>query len=278
MREADIPAVHELAGETFADLDRRMGEEPRPPRDPAPAYVRFRHLLRTDPGGAWVAEREDGALAGCAVALVREGIWGLSQLVVRPREQSAGLGRALLRRAHEYGGTTARGRIVVASSDPRALRSYVRLGLTPHPCLHAEGVPQAVSGPPGVRPGTLADLPLTEAVDRRVRGAAHGHDIAALLDAHLTLLVAPERGYAVTGADELRLLAAVDAAAGRDLLLAVLARADGARFAVRWLTGAQDWAVRTCVEAGLELSVGGAVCLAGDIGPFRPYLPSGSYL
>lgn len=277
MRDADVPAVHALSVATFADLDRRLGEEPRPPRDPAPAYLRFRHLLRTDPGGAWLAER-DGTPAGCAVALVREGIWGLSLLVVRPDLQSAGLGRALLRRAYDYGGTTARGRIVLSSSDPRALRSYVRLGLTPHPCLHAEGVPRAIDAPPGVRKGTLTDLPLIETVDRRVRGAAHGGDIAALLDAGLTLVVAPERGYAVTAPDEVRLLAAVDDAAARDLLLAVLARAAGAGFSVRWLTGAQDWAVRTCVEAGLELSVSGAVCLGGDVGPFRPYLPSGAYL
>jgi hypothetical protein len=32
-------------------------------------------------------------------------------------------------------------------------------------------------------------------------------------------------------------------------------------------------------EAGLELEVGwGAVLIAGDVGPFHPYLPSGAYL
>jgi GNAT superfamily N-acetyltransferase len=277
MRDADVPAAHDLASATFADLDRRLGEPSRPARDPASAYVRFRHLLSTDPGGAWVAEH-DGRLVGCALALVREGIWGLSQLVVHPDMQSAGLGRALLRSAHDYGGSAVRGRIVLASADARALRAYVRLGLTAHPSLCAQGVPRAVSEPPGVRAGTLADLPLTEAVDRRVRGAAHGGDIAALLDAGSTLLVAPGRGYAVTETGELRLLAAVDDAAARELLVAVLAHAGAGRFAVHWLTGAQDWAVRTCVEAGLELSLDGAVFLAGDVGPFRPYIPSGPYV
>src|SRR4051812_15723331 len=101
MREADVPAVHELNVETFEDLSRRQGQplEPRP--DPRMAHMRYRHLVRTDPDGAWVAEH-DGAIAGCALALRREDLWGLSLLVVRPDLQSAGLGRGLLQRAHEY--------------------------------------------------------------------------------------------------------------------------------------------------------------------------------
>ena len=58
--------------------------------------MRFRRLLDADPGGAWVAER-DGALAGAALALLREGLWGLSLLVVDPPAQGAGAGRELLR-------------------------------------------------------------------------------------------------------------------------------------------------------------------------------------
>lgn len=278
MREDDVPAVHELAVATFGDLERRLGSEPHaPPPDPARAYIRYRRLLATDPGGAWVAER-DGALAGCALALVREGLWGLSLLIVAPRQQSGGLGRALLRRAYAHGGDAVRGRVVLASLDARALRSYARLGLTAHPCLRANGVPQGVRAPAGVRDGALADLPLTEAVDRQVRGAAHGADIAAQLEAGMKLLVAPERGYAVVGLGEVRLLAATDEAAACDLLRAALARAGTGEIEVGWLTSAQDWAVRVCVEARLELSAGGAVFLAGDVGPFRPYIPSGAYL
>jgi GNAT superfamily N-acetyltransferase len=277
MREADVPAVDELKNLTFADLERRMGKEPPPPADPASQYVRLRRLVRTDPGGAWVAERA-GELVGCAMALVREGIWGLSLLVVRPGGQSGGIGRALLRRAYEHGGAAVTGRIVLSSSDPRALRAYARLGLTAHPCLRAEGVPKHVAAPPGVRPGTLADLPLTEEIDRRVRRAVHGEDIAAMLESGYGLLVAPGRGYALATATKVGLLAANDPAASRDVLRAVLASAGGVRVSVDWLTAAQGWAVRTCVEAGLELSNDGAVFLGGDVGPFRPYLPSGAYL
>jgi hypothetical protein len=111
-----------------------------------------------------------------------------------------------------------------------------------------------------------------------VRGVPHGADIAAQLEAGMSLLVAPGRGYAVTGEDEVRLVAATDEAAASDLLRAALARAGDRKIEVGWLTAAQDWAVRVCVEARLELTAGGAVFLAGDVGRFRPYIPSGAYL
>jgi hypothetical protein len=223
-----------------------------------------------------VAER-DGEVVGGALAIVREGVWGLSLLVVRPDAQSSGAGRELLARAYEYG-NGARGRIVLASRDPRALRAYARLGLALHPAAAAHGRAR-IAAPPEVRPGDTDDLPLTEAVDRAVRGAAHGEDILALLEADGRLLVLPERGYAVMRGPELRLLAAFDEAGAATLLRGCLAAADGAESTVDFITSAQQWAVAPCVEAGLELrSEGGAVFLGGDVGPFAPYLPSGAYL
>ena len=127
MRAEDVPAVHELSNATFEDLSRRRNEEPEPAEDPAGSHIRLRHLLATDPGGCWVADDEDGEPAGVAIALVREGVWGLSLLVVRPDRQSTGLGRALLDRALAYA-DGARGGIILASPDPRALRVYARAG------------------------------------------------------------------------------------------------------------------------------------------------------
>ena len=136
--------------------------------------------------------------------------------MVSPDAQSSGVGRELLARAREYG-DDARGWIVLASRDPRALRSYARLGLDLHPALAARGRPRRVTPPPEVRPGTLADLPLTAEVDRAVRGAAHGDDIAALLESGSELLVLPERGYAVIrDGGVIRLLAAHDEDGGGD--------------------------------------------------------------
>jgi GNAT superfamily N-acetyltransferase len=277
LERRDIDAVHGISIAAFDDLARRFGEPPEPMSPIASARVRIGRLIETDPGGAWVAER-DGEVVGCSVALLREGVWGLSLLAVRPDAQSTGVGRELLARARAYG-DGARGWIVLASRDPRALRSYARLGLRLHPALAARGRPRWMEAPPEVRPGTLADLPLTADVDRAVRGAAHGDDIAALLEAGGDLLVLPERGYAVVRDGAVRLLAARDEDAAATLLRACLASAGGRQAAVEWITSAQGWAVEPCLDAGLELrSDCGAVFLAGDVGPFAPYLPSGSYL
>jgi hypothetical protein len=91
--------------------------------------------------------------------------------------------------------------------------------------------------------------------------------------------VLPERGYAIVRDGTIRLLAARDEDAAATVLRACLA-ANGAReTSVEWITSAQNWAVAPCLEAGLELRMDiGAVFLAGDVGPFRPYLPSGAYL
>ena len=110
--------------------------------------------------------REDGGeLTGAAIALVREGVWGLSLLVVRPGRQSSGLGRALLDRALAYG-DAVRGGIILASPDPRALRLYARAGFELHPTVDATGVPRGVATAPEVRPFADADHAMAAAVDR----------------------------------------------------------------------------------------------------------------
>jgi len=278
MRDADIPATVDLAVVCFEDLERRRGETPTPRPDPAVAAVRYRRILESDPRGAWVAE-QDGDLTACALAIRREGVWGLSLLVVRPGRQSGGLGGEILRRAAEYADGT-RGRIVLSSPDPRAIRAYLRLGLAPHPCLRAVGRPHRVEPPTGVREGTLADLVLTEHVDRHVRGAAHGADIATAMEMGSTLLVAPGRGYAtVRGRGMVGMLAAYDEDGARDVLRAALARCGDEEAVVEWLSARQRWAVDVCLEAGLELSTDcGPVFLDGDVGPFTPYIPSGAFL
>ena len=116
----DAVAVHEVAKAAFDDLARRTGHSPPPPGGDAGAHVRIRHVALTDPGGAWVAEA-DGAIAGAVLALMREGLWGLSLLVVHPAAQSRGTGRALLELALGYG-AGARGQVILSSDDPRALR------------------------------------------------------------------------------------------------------------------------------------------------------------
>jgi GNAT superfamily N-acetyltransferase len=276
MDASDVLAVNDVAVAAFSELNARMGAAPYAGAPPAAASVRLRRLLETDPGGAWVAER-DGEVTGAALAFVRERLWGLSLFVVAPGAQSGGIGRELLARAWEHG-SEASGFAILASSDPRALRSYVRLGLDLHPALDASGVPRVRTAPVGLRPWEPGDAAWAEPLTRRLRGAAHGGDLEALLEAGLLATVLPGRGYAFARGAELKLLAATDEEAARMLLVDHLARADGEPVSVGWITSRQQWAVRACVEAGLELHAHGAVLTGGEIGPMRPYLPSGPYL
>ena len=270
------PALHQLADAAFSDLERRHGDPTveLPPDDVIER--RFRYVIETDPGGAWLAE-EDGRPVGAGLAIMREGLWGLSMLVVHPDAQSGGVGRALLERTLRYG-DGARGGIIASSGDSRALRAYARAGFAMHPAAQATGVPRRLEMPPGVREGSAADRGLTEAVDRAVRGAAHGADIETILT-DSRMLVVEGRGYALARADHLALLAATDVDAARDLLRAVIATApDGEELRIEYLTAAQGWAVDVVLEAGLALSLHTALFLRGDVGPFHPYLPSGAYL
>jgi GNAT superfamily N-acetyltransferase len=262
MTEDDVPGAHEVMVAAFADLEQRLHLPPSPPGDPAGAYVRLLRVLATDPGGSWVAE--DGAgIAGVALAIVREGVWGLSMLVVRPDAQSAGIGRELLARALAYGDGAAGG-IILASPDPRALRSYARAGFALHPTLCATGAPRHSVGCVDVRPFEPHDHELAASVDRAVRGAAHGADLDAL---------------AVHRRGSVKTIAARDDEAAAVLMRSVLARIPaGGTAEVDWITGTQQWAVDVAVGAGLELRPSGAVALRGEVGTFRPYLPGGAYL
>jgi GNAT superfamily N-acetyltransferase len=274
----DALAVHELSVRTFSDLAERLHEPLQPPPPADVALVRIHQLLERDPGGAWVSDG-DGDLAGAALAIDRDGLWGLSLLVVDPARQSAGVGRALLARSLEYAEGGRRGAVILASPDPRALRAYARAGFAAHPCFRAQGRPKAAAPPAGVRDGGPDDLPLVERVDLAVRGAAHGSDIEAMLRADCRLLVAADRGYAVVGRGGIRVLGALDEPAAVDLLRAGLAAAPaGADFSVEWITARQAWAVGPVLDAGLSLMSEGAVFVRGDVGPFQPYLPSGAYL
>jgi GNAT superfamily N-acetyltransferase len=274
----DVEGAYAVMVASFSDLGERIGRPEGTWPPPAVGRLRIDHLLGTDPGGAWVAVDGDGPVVGCALALLREGLWGLSLLVVRPEVQSSGIGRGLLDRAWAYG-EGARGAVILASPDPRALRAYSRLGLALHPTVSAKGRPRGVTMPPEVRPGDFDDADLAAAVDRKVRGAAHGPDIEALLRSNGQMFVLPGRGYTFLREGNLRILAAVDEDAAVLLLRAALAATGEDEATIDWITAGQQWAVTACVEAGLGIdTLAGAVFLGGDVGPFSPYLPNGAYL
>ncbi len=271
MAAADVEMVRLVSVNAFAALEGDL-----PQTQPAYARHRIEHLMGTDPGGCWVAARGE-RVVGAAIALCREGVWGLSLLVVDPGEQGSGVGRALLERAAAHG-DEARGRIVLSSPDPRALSAYLALGLTIHPAACAQGRPRgpAVSG--AVREGHKGDADLIATVDRQVRGGAHGPDIEAMLRTGHRLLVLEDGGYVLVSDTAVSLLAARDDPCAAELLRAALAAAEG-EIRVDWLTSAQGWAAQVCREAGLSLRLDwGALFSGGELGPMTPYLPSGAYL
>lgn len=276
LEPGDADAVHALMCAAFDDLSVRQGRPPDPHPDPVFGAHRFRHLLTHDGPGSWAAE-DDAGLAGVAMAVLREGIWGLSLLLVRPDVQSGGIGRELLARALGHG--PWHGALILSSDDARAMRAYARAGFELRPAIHARGVPRREAlAAPDVRAGTAADLALTAEVDREIRGGGREVDMQALLVGGIDFLVLESRGYAFARDGRVRTLAARDEAAAAQLLRAALATAaPGAPASMEFVTAGQDWAIAVALEAGLSLQPYGPVYTRGRLGPLRPYLPSGAF-
>jgi GNAT superfamily N-acetyltransferase len=277
----DADAVLDLQVETFGELGRRLGwPDAGPPADRGPGLRRILHLVDTDPGGAWVGLDEDGAIQGAALALVRDGVWGLSLLVVRPGRQSNGMGSALLSAALEHGEGT-RGGIILSSEDDRALRAYSRAGFALRPVVDAYGaVTRRPEPSPAVRCADWpADAPIVDAASRHVRGATHAAEVPNYLEAGGELLVHETGGWVASQDGSVKVLAARDEAIAAELLRTALARTpDGRRAAVDFIDARNQWAVPIVLDAGLKLRGSGAVFVRGEVGPMAPYIPSGAYL
>jgi GNAT superfamily N-acetyltransferase len=278
MTLADAPAAERLTSAGFHELDTRMfrrswpDPEPRPPDRGAHWIVRTRHLVTTDPGGSWVAERND-ELLGVVVSFVREKMWLLASYAVAPGSQGLGLGRALLAPALEHGRGCLRA-MLNASSDPKALRRYHDAGFRLHPQMFLRGVPDRaqIPGVDRVREGTEGDIDLMNSVDRRTRGAAHGVDHEVLM--RRQRLVVSEttsgQGYAYVG-DGVALLAATDRRTAARLLWEAVASARG-EVLVDHVTPENAWAVDVGLAARLELHQEGYLAVR-NMRPPTPYLP-----
>ncbi len=273
MQPEDVLASHAVQHSALVDLDSRLGQPVPELTDDVQERQRARiaHLQRTDPDGAWVAE-EAGEVVGCALALVRDGMWFLSLLMVKPGFQGKGVGRALLDAAL----TTATERSwILSTEDPAAVRRYQRAGFALHPSYTAKGLVDRTRLPAvhGVREGL--DEGTLDAVLRAVRGAGLGPEADFLRGRGMRALTLPGRGFSVLRPQGTYWLGATDDAAARDLLRATLAEAPG-EVEVDWLAANQQWAIDVCLEAHLTLRSGASLALRGQP-PMSPYLPNGAF-
>lgn len=285
MTSADVPVAERLSAEGFHELDLRTAPRggpdpvPRPPERGAHWVARTRHLLRTDPGGSWVAEDDSGML-GFATSLNRELMWILATYVVRPDLQGRGLGKALLAVAMEHGRGCLRG-MLSSSSDPRAVRRYRAAGFSLHPQMVLRGIVDrsAIPALGKVRDGSAGDVDLMDSVDRQTRGAAHGPDHEVLMSQLRFVVTDTSTGSGYAYLDARRgpqLLAATNRRTAARLLWECLA-ATGGEIEVPHVTPANEWAVDVGLAARLEVHTVGYLGLR-NLRPPAPYLHHGALL
>jgi GNAT superfamily N-acetyltransferase len=275
MRHEDIGPAEEVAWSVLGHHRPTADHETRRAR----ARIRFERYLALDPGGAWVAEM-DGEVVGTAIAIIREGLWGLALFAVAETHQAKGIGRRLFDASLAYG-DGARGGWIMSSEDPKAMRRYALGGFDLRPSVAFAGVlrPDLPPAREGIEePDRATGLEHAAPISRAIRGASHGDDLGLLIDAGCRML-ALERGYVIHEEGTIRILAAYDEETAATLMRAAFAQAPpGATVQVDLVTAGHDWAIRTCLESGLAMSPAGGVFTRGDVGPMRPYLPTGAWL
>lgn len=287
MRPEDVAETERISSVAFLELDRRTYQrdwpEPRPRSAERSEAWRARtlHLLRTDPGGCWVAD-QDGEVVGFATSLVRELMWVLASYAVRPGLQGRGTGTALLEAALHHGRGCVRG-MLNASQDPMALRRYRLAGfdLVPQMLLWGHVARADLPEVRHVREGTEGDRDLLDSLDRRTRGAAHGTDHDVLMS-ELRLVVTDRpsaQGYAYLGQSGSTVaLAATSRAAAAALVWEGLASSDpDVPVEIGHVSPANQWALDVAMAARLQVHARGFLALRHMKDP-APYVPHPSLL
>ena len=288
----ELAACAEVWRDGINDYTRRLNQ-PDVPAETASLLRLYAHLQSTDPERFVVAtvpatgaDTETGGgerIVAFASALMRERLWFLSMLFVRPGLQGAGLGRELLARVAPRDGEAAFRATATDSAQPISNALYASAGIVPRiPLLNLIGLPEQPDAfgtlPSGIVPTPFADLAgdfagsggsggeghrrLADAVDtldREVLGVAHPADHRFLRQESRTgwLYHGPDGsvvayGYA-TEAGRVGPVAVRDPA----LLAPVLGHLTSAvtprgAFAL-WLPGSADRAVVPALRAGFRL-------------------------
>jgi len=224
----------------------------------------------------WIAE-EDGRVVGYARSTLRDGIRQLTEFFVQPAAQSAGLGRELLDRVFSPEG--ARGRILLATQDTRALARYLKAGLSARfPVYHfgrpRRAVPYA---------GDLEAVPVTSdqyglallaSIDREVLGFRRDADHRWLLSNRRGLVYlrnAAPVGYGYVGLYQ-GPFAALDPGVLGSILSHAESTAEGQEFGVE-APLINHSAVQYLLEHGFRMDPFANYFLSDvDIGKFDRYL------
>ncbi|WP_435744063.1 GNAT family N-acetyltransferase [Nocardioides sp. SYSU DS0663] len=287
MTAGDVEDAERVSDEGFFELDTRMrrtagpAPERRSTAHRAAWLERTHHLVRTDPGGCWVAEDTSGVV-GTAVSFRRETLWCLATYAVLPGHQGRGIGAPLLAAALHHGRGCVRG-MLSATGDQRAVRAYHRAGFELHPQMRLTGRVDRSAIPVDalakVRDGSAGDVDLMDSLDRLARGAGHGVDHELMLRQWHLLVTDTTTGSGYVYVDERgrpALLAASDRRTGARLLWSALAEAHD-QVTVGHVTGANQWVLDVGFAARLQLEQEGYLGLRG-MKPPTPYVHSGALL
>lgn len=220
----DSHTVYEIFGAALFDLSERQGvmaiAGANDPKVRAELWMRrrplFEHLARTA-YEFWIAE-EDGQAVGYARSILRDNMLELTEFFVLPGAQSAGVGRELLARAFPFVENTHR--VIVATTDVRALVRYLKAGVVPRmPEMYWTRKPENVPVesdlefvPARNAPETLSQL---AALDRAVLGHTRELDHLFLMETRALYFYRRRNqvvgyGYLASGAGPMAVLDAAD--------------------------------------------------------------------
>jgi GNAT superfamily N-acetyltransferase len=284
---ADLPDCAAIWRDALNDYMGRLNL-PEIPDEPGPIGRLHAHIRSTDQDRFVVAAAADGTLTGFAAAVIRDRVWFLSMLFVRPAHQGRGLGRALLARILPAGDAGMTLATCTDAAQPISNALYSGYGIVPRmPLVSLAGRPDRAAGierlPSGVTPAPLdliADGWAVEDLDREVAGFAHPQD-------HGFLVAEGRQGFAYRGPDRDLVgygytspVGRVGPVAVRDpaligpvlghLLTAVEPRGASAV----WVPGHADQAIRSLLRAGLRFDGFPVLaCWSEPFADFRRYLP-----
>jgi GNAT superfamily N-acetyltransferase len=175
--EQDLPALAGIFAASAEDLLSRYRPDNTDlwPVNPDASLPIYRHLHST--GAVFIAL--DPEPVGFSAAIVRDGVWFLSQLWVLPDRQGSGIGSALLDRALLWG-EGASAFTVVSSPHPGAQTLYMRRSMYPF-WMQVDLFGEAGDAgelPDGFEALSDEDQRWLDEIDREVRGVARPMDHA----------------------------------------------------------------------------------------------------